>query len=109
MCAGRFITLFRDGILELATQSVLVEPSFHLTIWHGVVPMMAPAFTGGIAMYWRHADLRRFVRLTTLCGCASRPERFISPWLSAEQIVTKLEGNSLQRYMGWLLCALLMG
>ncbi|HBS16609.1 MAG TPA: monovalent cation/H+ antiporter subunit A, partial [Halomonas sp.] len=38
-------------------------------------------------------------------------ERFIiTVGYRAEQVITKLEGNSLQRYMGWLLgAALLMG
>lgn len=116
MCAGGFIpAFFATDILELATQSVLVEPlSFHLAIWHGVnLPLMMSllAFAAGIAMYWRHADLRRFVQPFASVDARRVFERFIiTVGYRAEQIITKLEGNSLQRYMGWLLgAALLMG
>ena len=112
---GLFPAFFATDILELATQSVLVEPlSFHLAIWHGVnLPLMMSllAFAAGIAMYWRHADLRRFVQPFASVDARRVFERFIiTVGYRAEQIITKLEGNSLQRYMGWLLgAALLMG
>ncbi len=88
---------------------MLGEPlSFYLAIWHGVnLPLMMSllAFAAGIAMYWRHADLRRFMQPF---DSVDAPSRFSSVLIlttgyRAEQVMTKLEGNSLQRYMGWLL------
>ncbi|KFC50226.1 hypothetical protein DK37_14555 [Halomonas sp. SUBG004] len=65
--------------MELATHAVLGEPlSFYLAIWHGVnLPLMMSllAFAAGIAMYWRHADLRRFMQPFDSVDAPSRFER----------------------------------
>ncbi|MGA4492391.1 monovalent cation/H+ antiporter subunit A [Vreelandella venusta] len=112
---GLFPAFFATGILQLATQAVLSEPlDFHLAIWHGInLPLMMSglAFVVGITLYWRHKNLRRFVQSFPSIDARRVFERFIvTLGYRAEQLITKLEGNSLQRYMGWLLfAALLMG
>ncbi len=104
-----------EGLLGLAVQPVLGGPlNFHLAIWHGInlpLGMSVIALAGGVAAYWRHAELRRFARgfppvdarlvFEAAVQCLGR-------W--AERGLAWFDGGSLQRYMTWLLlAALLMG
>lgn len=109
---GLFPVIFATDILALATQAVLGESlDFHLAIWHGInlpLVMSLVAFAGGIALYWRHADLRRFMQPFASVDARRVFERLIIALsCRSEQAISKLEGNSLQRYMGWLLLAAL--
>ncbi|RUR57220.1 monovalent cation/H+ antiporter subunit A [Vreelandella populi] len=112
---GLFPAFFATNLLGLATQAVLGEPlDFHLAIWHGVnLPLIMSliAFLVGIFMYWRHADLRRFLQPFASVDARRVFERFmITLSYRAEQAIAALDGNSLQRFMGWLLLsALCMG
>ncbi|WP_017430049.1 monovalent cation/H+ antiporter subunit A [Vreelandella jeotgali] len=108
---GLFPALLAGGLVDLATQAALggASPDFHLAIWHGFnVPlaMSAVALAGGGLMYWRHADMRRFV--TQFKGLDARFvfERGVQSCIKAsERSLTWFEGNSLQRYMACLLMA----
>ncbi|RUR28133.1 monovalent cation/H+ antiporter subunit A [Vreelandella nanhaiensis] len=109
---GLFPAFFATNLLDLATQAVLGEPlDFHLAIWHGVnlpLVMSIIAFAVGIAMYWRHADLRRYLQPFASVDARRVFERFmITLSYRAEQAIAALDGNSLQRFMGWLLLAAL--
>ncbi|MFG6666833.1 monovalent cation/H+ antiporter subunit A [Halomonas sp. HNIBRBA4712] len=101
------------GLLTLAVEAVAREvPYFHLAIWHGFnlpLLMSAVALVIGAALYWRHGDLRRFkeafapVEATrvferAVVGLCQRAEKLLDAW----------DGQSLQRYMGWLLLATLV-
>ena len=112
---GLFPAFMATGLLELASQAVIGSPlDFHLAIWHGVnLPLIMSliAFAVGIALYWRHGDVRRYTQQFAGVDARRVFERIlISMGYRAEQLITALEGNSLQRYMGWLwLGALGMG
>ena len=103
------------GLLELASQAVIGSPlDFHLAIWHGVnLPLIMSllAFVVGIALYWRYGEVRRFTQQFAGVDARRVFERMlVSMGYRAEQLIAKLEGNSLQRYVGWLwLGALVMG
>ena len=109
---GLFPAFFATNLLDLATQAVLGEPlDFHLAIWHGInlpLVMSIIAFAVGIAMYWRHADLRRYLQPFASVDARRVFERFmITLSYRAERTIAALDGNSLQRFMGWLLLAAL--
>ncbi|GEN27641.1 monovalent cation/H+ antiporter subunit A [Halovibrio variabilis] len=112
---GLFPAFMATGLLELASQAVIGSPlDFHLAIWHGVnLPLMMSllAFVAGIALYWRHGDVRRFTQQFVGVDARRVFERIlVAIGYRAEQLVARLEGNSLQRYVGWLwLGALVMG
>ena len=112
---GLFPALMATGLLELASQAVIGSPlDFHLAIWHGInLPLIMSllAFVMGIALYWRHADVRRFTQQFVGVDARRVFERIVvSLGYRAEQLIATLEGNSLQRYVGWLwLAALVMG
>lgn len=112
---GLFPAFMATGLLELASQAVIGSPlDFHLAIWHGVnLPLIMSllAFVVGIALYWRHGDVRRFTQQFVGVDARRVFERIlIAIGYRAEQLIATLEGNSLQRYMGWLwLAALAMG
>ena len=104
-----------SGLLSLALKAVLGEPfEFHLAIWHGInLPLMMSlaALTLGVVMYWRHADLRQLTKSFASVDARCVFERtIISTNQSAAWLINKIEGHSLQRYMGLLfLSALVMG
>ncbi|MBZ5486588.1 monovalent cation/H+ antiporter subunit A [Halomonas aquamarina] len=109
---GLFPAFFATNLLDLATQAVLGEPlDFHLAIWHGVnlpLVMSLVAFALGLMMYWRHADLRRFLQPFASVDARRVFERFMMTLgYRAEQTMAALDGNSLQRFMSWLLLAAL--
>lgn len=109
---GVFPAFFATNLLDLATQAVLGEPlDFHLAIWHGVnLPLMMSiiAFAVGATLYWRHADLRRFLQPFASVDARRVFERsLVAIGYRAEQIMAALDGNSLQRFMSWLLLAAL--
>ncbi|OWV31353.1 monovalent cation/H+ antiporter subunit A [Halomonas campaniensis] len=112
---GLFPAFMATGLLALASQAVIGSPlDFHLAIWHGVnLPLIMSllAFVVGIALYWRHGDVRRFTQ--PFAGVDARrvfERMLVSMGYRAEQFIAALEGNSLQRYVGWLwLGALVMG
>ncbi|PRY66217.1 multisubunit potassium/proton antiporter PhaA subunit /multisubunit potassium/proton antiporter PhaB subunit [Vreelandella songnenensis] len=109
---GLFPAFFATNLLDLATQAVLGEPlDFHLAIWHGVnlpLVMSIIAFALGFVMYWRHADLRRFLQPFASIDARRVFERFmVTLSYRAEQSIAALDGNSLQRFMSWLLLAAL--
>ncbi|MBS3666984.1 monovalent cation/H+ antiporter subunit A [Vreelandella boliviensis] len=112
---GLFPAFMATGLLELASQAVIGSPlDFHLAIWHGVnLPLIMSllAFVVGIALYWRHGDVRRFTQQFAGVDARRVFERIlVSMGYRAEQFIAALEGNSLQRYVGWLwLGALVMG
>ncbi|RBI69605.1 monovalent cation/H+ antiporter subunit A [Vreelandella sulfidaeris] len=112
---GLFPGLLATGLLELASETVIGSPlGFYLAIWHGVnLPLIMSllAFVVGIAIYWRHGDVRRFTQQFKGVDARRVFERIlISVGYRAEQLIAALDGNSLQRYVGWLwLAALLMG
>ena len=112
---GLFPAFMATGLLELASQAVIGSPlDFHLAIWHGVnLPLIMSllAFVVGIALYWRHGDVRRFTQQFAGVDARRVFERMlVSMGYRAEQFIAALEGNSLQRYVGWLwLGALVMG
>ncbi|PRY71674.1 monovalent cation/H+ antiporter subunit A [Halomonas ventosae] len=104
-----------EGLLGLAVAPVLGEAfDFHLAIWHGVnLPLLMSlvALVAGVATYWRHPDLRRFLR-----GFRPVDARLVFEAAvqrlgrGAEVGLARFDGGSLQRYMTWLLlAALLMG
>ncbi|MCL7939811.1 monovalent cation/H+ antiporter subunit A [Halomonas sp. ATCH28] len=104
-----------EGLLGLALESVLGEAfTFHLAIWHGVnLPLLMSlvALVAGVATYWRHPDLRRFLK-----GFRPVDARLVFEAAvqrlgrGAEAGLARFDGGSLQRYMTWLLlAALLMG
>ncbi|GHE20716.1 monovalent cation/H+ antiporter subunit A [Halomonas urumqiensis] len=112
---GLFPAALATGLLDMASQAVLGESlDFHLAIWHGVnlpLAMSVVALMAGIATYWRHGDLRRYLK-----GFRSVDSRLVfedsvqSLNRRAEKVLTRFEGGSLQRYMAWLLLAsLVMG
>lgn len=109
---GVFPAFFATNLLGLATQAVLGEPlDFHLAIWHGVnlpLVMSMIAFAVGALLYWRHADLRRFLQPFASVDARRVFERSLGTiGYRAEQIMAALDGNSLQRFMSWLLLAAL--
>ncbi|MBP5980469.1 MAG: monovalent cation/H+ antiporter subunit A [Halomonas sp.] len=109
---GVFPAFFATNLLSLATQAVLGEPlDFHLAIWHGVnlpLVMSMIAFAVGALLYWRHADLRRFLQPFASVDARRVFERSLGTvGYRAEQIMAALDGNSLQRFMSWLLLAAL--
>lgn len=109
---GLLPAFFATNLLDIATQAVLGEPlEFHLAIWHGInlpLVMSLIAFAIGIAMYWRHADLRRYLQPFASVDARRVFERFmVTLGYRAEQTIAALDGNSLQRFMGWLLLAAL--
>ncbi|MCA8864941.1 monovalent cation/H+ antiporter subunit A [Halomonas sp. SBBP1] len=112
---GLFPAFMATGLLELASQAVIGSPlDFHLAIWHGVnLPLIMSllAFVVGIALYWRYGEVRRFTQQFAGVDARRVFERIlVSMGYRAEQLIAKLEGNSLQRYVGWLwLGALVMG
>ncbi|MDW7747450.1 monovalent cation/H+ antiporter subunit A [Halomonas sp.] len=104
-----------EGLLGLALAPVLGETfTFHLAIWHGVnLPLMMSlvALVAGVATYWRHPDLRRFLK-----GFRPVDARLVFEAAvqrlgrGAEVGLARFDGGSLQRYMTWLLlAALVMG
>ncbi|MGR4069407.1 monovalent cation/H+ antiporter subunit A [Billgrantia sp. C5P2] len=107
------VPVMAEGLLAPATRAALGEPlDFHLAIWHGInLPLIMSliALVAGAAVYWRHADLRRFVR-------SFRPvdARFVFESAvqrlgnAAEAGLAWFDGASLQRYMTWLLLATLL-
>ncbi|NYT71622.1 monovalent cation/H+ antiporter subunit A [Halomonas sp. QX-2] len=112
---GLFPAFMATGLLELASQAVIGSPlDFHLAIWHGVnLPLIMSllAFVVGIALYWRYGEVRRFTQQFAGVDARRVFERMlVSIGYRAEQLIAALEGNSLQRYVGWLwLGALVMG
>lgn len=109
---GVLPAFFATNLLGLATQAVLGEPlDFHLAIWHGVnlpLVMSMIAFAVGLLLYWRHADLRRFLQPFASVDARRVFERsLVAIGYRAEQIMAALDGNSLQRFMSWLLLAAL--
>lgn len=112
---GLFPAFMATGVLELASQAVIGSPlDFHLAIWHGVnLPLIMSllAFVVGIALYWRHGDAHRFTQQFAGVDARRVFERIlVAIGYRAEQLIAALEGNSLQRYVGWLwLGALVMG
>ncbi|WGI26779.1 monovalent cation/H+ antiporter subunit A [Halomonas alkaliantarctica] len=112
---GLFPAFMATGLLELASQAVIGSPlDFHLAIWHGVnlpLIMSVIAFVVGIALYWRHDEVRRFTQQFAGVDARRVFERIlVAMGYRAEQFIAALEGNSLQRYVGWLwLGALVMG
>lgn len=112
---GLFPAFMATGLLELASQAVIGSPlDFHLAIWHGVnLPLIMSllAFVMGIALYWRYGEVRRFTQQFAGVDARRVFERMlVSMGYRAEQLIAALEGNSLQRYVGWLwLGALVMG
>ena len=112
---GLFPAFMATGLLELASQAVIGSPlDFHLAIWHGVnLPLIMSllAFVVGIALYWRYGEVRRFTQQFAGVDAQRVFERMlVSIGYRAEQLIAALEGNSLQRYVGWLwLGALVMG
>lgn len=112
---GLFPGLVASGLLDLATQAVLGAPlDFHLALWHGFnlpLVMSIVAFVVGIALYWRHAELRRFTQTFGSVDAIRGFDRLLAKLgYGAETLMAAWDGNSLQRYVGWLLLAtLLMG
>ncbi|WP_386083156.1 monovalent cation/H+ antiporter subunit A [Vreelandella sp. F11] len=112
---GLFPAFMATGVLALASQAVIGSPlDFHLAIWHGVnLPLIMSllAFVVGVALYWRHSDVRRFTQQFAGVDARRVFERIlVTIGYRAEQLIAALEGNSLQRYVGWLwLGALVMG
>ncbi|MGP8290425.1 monovalent cation/H+ antiporter subunit A [Vreelandella zhanjiangensis] len=112
VAVGILPAFFATNLLGLATQAVLGEPlDFHLAIWHGVnlpLVMSMIAFAVGALLYWRHADLRRFLQPFASVDARRVFERsLVAIGYRAEQIIAALDGNSLQRFMSWLLLAAL--
>lgn len=112
VAVGVLPAFFATNLLGLATQAVLGEPlDFHLAIWHGVnlpLVMSMIAFAVGALLYWRHADLRRFLQPFASVDARRVFERsLVAIGYRAEQIIAALDGNSLQRFMSWLLLAAL--
>ncbi|NOG30872.1 monovalent cation/H+ antiporter subunit A [Halomonas sp. TBZ9] len=107
--------LMASGVLSLAAQAVLGEPlEFHLSIWHGFnlpLLMSLAALAFGILMYWRHPDLRQLTQPFASVDARRVFERtIINMNQKADWLINKIEGHSLQRYMGLLLLsALVMG
>ena len=107
--------LMASGLLSLAAQAVLGEPlEFHLSIWHGFnlpLLMSLAALAFGILMYWRHPDLRQLTQPFASVDARRVFERtIINMNQKADWLINKIEGHSLQRYMGLLLLsALVMG
>ncbi|MGM0614695.1 MAG: monovalent cation/H+ antiporter subunit A [Pseudomonadota bacterium] len=107
--------LMASGLLSLAAQAVLGEPlEFHLSIWHGFnlpLLMSLAALAFGILMYWRHPDLRQLTQPFASVDARRVFERtIINMNQKADWLISKIEGHSLQRYMGLLLLsALVMG
>ncbi|WNL43587.1 monovalent cation/H+ antiporter subunit A [Halomonas sp. PAMB 3264] len=98
------------GLLSLASQAVLQEPfDFYLSIWHGFnlpLLMSVVAFVIGGALYWQHAHLRRFKESFAPVDATRVFERaLVSLGQRCEQLIAVWDGQSLQRYMGWLLLA----
>ncbi|WP_404413493.1 monovalent cation/H+ antiporter subunit A [Vreelandella aquamarina] len=107
--------LMASGLLSLAAQAVLGEPlEFHLSIWHGFnlpLLMSLAALAFGTLMYWRHPDLRQLTQPFASVDARQVFERVIGNMnQKADWLINKVEGHSLQRYMGLLLLsALVMG
>mgnify|MGYP000450397293 CR=1 FL=1 len=107
--------LVASGLLALAAQAVLGEPlEFHLSIWHGFnlpLLMSLAALAFGTLMYWRHPDLRQLTQPFASVDARRVFERtIINMNQKADWLINKVEGHSLQRYMGLLLLsALVMG
>lgn len=115
MCVlvGIFPAFFAGGLLDLATRAVLGEPlDFHLAIWHGFnlpLAMSAIALAGGALMYWRHSDMRQLLQQFNGMDARFVFERgILACKYGSERTVNWLEGNSLQRYMAFLLIATLV-
>ncbi|TDO09846.1 MULTISPECIES: monovalent cation/H+ antiporter subunit A [Halomonas] len=110
---GLFPSLTAGGLMDLATRAVVGKPlEFHLAIWHGFnlpLAMSGVAIVAGIATYWRHPDLRRFLKgfrpvdARIVFECAMQG---LARW--AEIILKRIDNGSLQRYVGLLLLASLL-
>jgi multicomponent K+:H+ antiporter subunit A len=112
---GLFPALLATGLLDLATRAVLGEAVvFHLAIWHGVnLPLMMSlaALVAGVASYLLHPFLQRLIKPFRSVDARLVFEGTLQRLAGhAQSGMTRLDGNSLQRYMGLLLlAALLMG
>ncbi|WP_280546067.1 MULTISPECIES: monovalent cation/H+ antiporter subunit A [unclassified Halomonas] len=110
---GLFPSLMAGGLMDLATRAVVGKPlEFHLAIWHGFnlpLAMSGVAIVAGIATYWRHPDLRRFLKgfrpvdARIIFECAMQG---LAQW--AEVMLKRIDNGSLQRYVGLLLLASLL-
>ncbi|WP_252107456.1 MULTISPECIES: monovalent cation/H+ antiporter subunit A [unclassified Halomonas] len=110
LLVGILPAFMATGLLSLASQAVLQEPlDFHLSIWHGFklpLLMSVVAFVIGGALYWQHAHLRKFKESFAPVDAARVFERaLVSLGQRCEQLIAVWDGQSLQRYMGWLLLA----
>ncbi|MDN3557302.1 monovalent cation/H+ antiporter subunit A [Halomonas maura] len=105
---GLFPSAMAGGLLDLATQAVLLEPlEFHLAIWHGVnlpLLMSAIALVAGIGLYHLHRYLRRFLRGFHPVDARMIFEASIQRLgRRSEALLARLDNASLQRYMGLLM------
>ncbi|MFI0471575.1 monovalent cation/H+ antiporter subunit A [Halomonas sp. HMF6819] len=110
LLVGILPAFMATGLLSLASQAVLQEPlDFHLSIWHGFnlpLLMSVVALVIGGALYWQHAHLRKFKESFAPVDAARVFERaLVSLGQRCEQLIAVWDGQSLQRYMGWLLLA----
>ncbi len=102
-----------EGLLGLAVAPVLGEAfTFHLAIWHGVnlpLAMSVVALVAGVATYWRHADLQRFLKGFRPVDARLVFEGAVQRLTArAETILRGIDNGSQQRYVGLLLLASLV-
>ncbi|GHB00184.1 monovalent cation/H+ antiporter subunit A [Modicisalibacter luteus] len=101
------------SLLHAAADAALAEPvpEFHLAIWHGFnlpLLMSAIALGGGVVLYLLRKPLFDFQRQFTSLNTLSIYEVTVQGIVRAAQwSLDTLENGSLQRYMLWLVIAVL--
>ncbi|WP_110668710.1 monovalent cation/H+ antiporter subunit A [Salinicola halophilus] len=110
---GLLPALSVTGLLEAAAQATLLSPrpELHLAIWHGFnlpLLMSAVALAGGAGLYCVRRKLfsfhRQFPQRNALMNFEFNVRR-VQTW--TQTMIDRLENGSLQRYMLWLIVAVL--
>ncbi|WP_110655300.1 monovalent cation/H+ antiporter subunit A [Salinicola halimionae] len=110
---GLMPALIVTGLLDAAAQATILSPrpELHLSIWHGFnlpLLMSAIALAGGAGLYAVRRNLfnfqRQFPQRNALMTFEHNVRRLLH-W--TQRAIDRLENGSLQRYMLWLIIAVL--
>ncbi|WP_110602555.1 monovalent cation/H+ antiporter subunit A [Salinicola lusitanus] len=102
-----------SGVLDAAAQATILapRPELHLSIWHGFnlpLLMSAIALAGGVGIYAVRRNLFSFQRQFPQRNALMIFEHSVRRLLHWTQVaIDRLENGSLQRYMLWLIVAVL--
>ncbi|GHB16632.1 monovalent cation/H+ antiporter subunit A [Salinicola rhizosphaerae] len=110
---GLLPALTVTGLLQAAAEATITppRPELHLAIWHGFnLPLLMSviALAGGVGLYLARRNLFAFQRQFPQRNALMIFEVSVRRVLTATQVaIDKLENGSLQRYMLWLIVAVL--